>query len=72
MLLEAAMKTIVEFRGYRTRVAYDDQARSFVHKTANPELEMLKPAGATVVERPATAKPVKPRRAPRPNPARGA
>jgi hypothetical protein len=46
---ETAMKTIMEFKGYRTRIAYDEATKSFVQApAAMPSVETPQPAcGAT-------------------------
>ena len=43
------MKTIMEFKGYRTRIAYDEATKSFVQApAAMPSVETPQPAcGAT-------------------------
>jgi hypothetical protein len=43
--METAMKTFVEFKGYRTRIAYDDKSKAFVQATVQrDETDEPKPA----------------------------
>ncbi len=43
--METAMKTFVEFKGYRTRIAYDDKSKAFVQATAtSPRIDAPAPA----------------------------
>lgn len=46
--METAMKTFVEFKGYRTRIAYDDKSKAFVQANVQHD-ETNEPKPATKV-----------------------
>jgi hypothetical protein len=48
--METTMKSFVEFKGYRTRISYDESSKAFVQATAtSPGIEAPAPACSAAI-----------------------